>query len=95
MSKLHSKSAKIKVAETKSNNLPQMSDPTERESHIIVDYPSDTVRIYTNHITVINRLARAGYDFETEEYLNGEVYSRTYVFPMNMLAKFATSTIFK
>lgn len=95
MDKLHTKEAKEKAKKTREANLPQMSDPLERETHIIVNYPDDDIWIYTNHATVMNRMARAGYKYTSEEYLDGQVYSRRYEFPMKMLAKFATSTLFK
>lgn len=92
---LHSEEARLKAIETRKNNLPQISNPEERETHINIDYFEEKIKIYTNNATVINRMARNGYEFIKEDTLDGEVYSRTYEFPLNMLSKFATSTIFK
>ena len=92
---LHSEEARLKSIETRKNNLPQISNPGERETHINIDYFEEKIKIYTNNATVINRMARNGYEFTKEEYLDGEVYSRTYEFPLNMISKFATGTIFK
>lgn len=95
MNHLHTEEAREKARKTKEGSLPQMSDPMERETHIIVNYPEDNIWIYTNHATVMNRMDRVGYEYKSEEYLDGQVYSRRYEFPMKMLAKFATSTLFK
>lgn len=95
MKHLHTKEAIEKARKTKEGSLPQISDPKERETHIVVNYPEDYIWIYTNHATVMNRMARAGYEYKGEVYLDGQVYSRRYEFPMKMLAKFVTSTLFK
>lgn len=95
MDKLHTKDAKKKAKKTREANLPQMSDPLERETHIIVNYPDDDIWIYTNNATVMNRMARLGHEYRSEEYLDGQVYSRRYEFPMSMMAKFVRSGLFK
>ena len=95
MDKLHNENARAKGVETRKANLPQMSDPLERESTIVVDYAEKVLLVYTNHATVFNRLARKGYKHVQEELLDGEVYSRSYVIPFDDMPKIISSGIFK
>lgn len=90
-----SKEARKKRKETIENNLQQMSLLEERETHINVDYFEGKIKIYTNNITVINRMSRLGYSHAKEEYIDANVYSRYYEFPIELISKFVTGAIFK
>ena len=92
---IFSEESRKKAIETRKNNLPQISEPDERESHIWIDHFEKTIKIYSNNSTVLNRMARLGYTHEKEDLVDGEVLSRTYTFPISMISKFATATIFK
>lgn len=60
-------------------SVPQISLQEERETVIVLDYFTRTAKLYTNNSTVMNRLASKKVEFESEEYYQGKVYSRTYV----------------
>lgn len=95
MKHLHNEESVEKAIKTRKSNLPQMSDPLDRETQISLDYHNKVLKVYTDHITVINRLSRLGYEHIKEQTVGGEVYSRTYEFSFDEMSKFVTSTIFK
>ena len=44
----------------KDTRVSQISNIEDREAHLIFDYDSRTVRLYTNNATVMNRLDKQG-----------------------------------
>ena len=94
MVKMDSK-ARAKAVETRKQNLPQMSNPEERETVIVVDYAIGKIDIYTNNITVVNRMTRKGYEHKEEQYVGKEVYSRRYEVDFEDMSKVITSGLFK
>jgi len=94
MVKMDSK-ARAKAVETRKQNLPQMSNPEERETVIVVDYHTGKIDVYSNNITVINRMTRKGYEHIEEQLLDKEVYSRRYEIDFEDMSKVITSGLFK
>ena len=72
----------------------QLALAEERETQILVDYPTREVRIYTNVATVMNRLSRMKINWEHEQYLDGQVFSRCYRLPLKDIGKLAKKGIF-
>lgn len=73
----------------------QISDINEREVHLSMCYGDRTILLYTNHSTVMNRLGRLGYKPFKEETVGGEVYSRSYSFPMDEINQIMKVTLYK
>lgn len=84
-----------KRKETIKNSLKQISLFEETETHIVIDYQDKKLRLYTNRATVMNRLERAGYKHIKQDIVDGQVYSRNYVFETSEIGKFLRTSIFK
>lgn len=92
---IFSEEAKLKAKNTRASNIKQLAIPEECESHILVDYFSKTLKLYTTKATVMNRLARMGYQQTAQATYDGEIFSRSYEFPFSDLGKFVRLNIFK
>lgn len=95
LKKLHSEESRKKAKKTKANNIKQFSTPEETETHLVIDYYNKALRIYTTKSTVMNRLEKAGYDYTNEETVDGQIWSRSYVFDTSEIGKFLRATLFK
>jgi len=87
--------ARQKAKETKQKSLKQIADLQDTETDIIIDYEMKKLRIYTNRATVMNRLEKLGYKHATQETVDGEIYSRSYVFDTKEIGSFLRTGIFK
>jgi hypothetical protein len=87
--------ARQKAKETKQKGLKQIADLQDTETDIIIDYEMKKLRIYTNRATVMNRLEKLGYKHVTQETVDGEIYSRSYVFDTKEIGSFLRTGIFK
>lgn len=94
MGKVYTEEAKKKRLETLANNIRQKAILEDQETDIIIDYEMKRFTIYTNKATVMNRLERMGHKFVTEDTVNGDVYSRTYTFPLKEIGGFVRKNIF-
>ena len=95
MEHLQTPEAKAKALETIANNLPQISNQEERESHITMDHYTKEVVLYTNNIATINRLARKGLTHSHEVTLDGQVYSREYTVSFKDMSKLMQVGLYK
>ncbi len=95
LKKMHSKESRQKSKETRENSIKQFSIPEETETHLLIDYYDRKLRIYTTKATVMNRLERAGYDYTKEETVDGQIWSRSYVFDTSEISKFLRASLFK
>jgi azurin len=86
--------AKRKAKETKANNIRQKAIVEDQETDIVIDYEMKRFTIYTNKATVMSRLERMGHKFVTEDTVDGDVYSRTYTFPLKEIGGFVRKNIF-
>jgi azurin len=86
--------AKRKAKETKANNIRQKAIVEDQETDIVIDYEMKRFTIYTNKATVMSRLERMGHKFVTEDTVDGDVYSRTYTFPLKEIGGFLRKNIF-
>jgi hypothetical protein len=89
------KQALKKRKETLKNSLKQVALLEDTETQIVIDYEMKKLRIYTNRATVMNRLERLGYGPVKEEKVDGEVFSRSYVFETKDIGNFLRTSIFK
>jgi hypothetical protein len=94
MEHLYSDEAKKKRQETLANNLRQVAELEEQETDVVLDYREKKIMLYTNRATIMNRLERAGYKYEKQDTVDGEIYSRSYVFPLEDVGKFMRTGIF-
>lgn len=94
MERLHTEEARQKAADTKANNLNQVADLDDQETHVLIDYKAKTLKIYTNRATVMNRMLRAGYEPKSVDKVDGQVYAHSYEFPMSMVGKFMRTGLF-
>lgn len=84
-----------KAIKTKQQGIKQIAEIEDTETHVVIDYEKRQLIIYTNRATVMNRLQRAGYEPVIENKVDGEIYSRTYVFPTKDIGNFMRTGIFK
>lgn len=84
-----------KRKETLKNNLKQVALLEDTETHIAIDYQDKKLRLHTNRATVMNRLERAGYKPNKQDTVDGQVYSRSYVFDTSEIGNFLRTSIFK
>lgn len=84
-----------KAIKTKQQGIKQIAEIEDTETHVVIDYEKRQLIIYTNRATVMNRLQRAGYEHVSEDKVDGEIYSRTYVFPTKDIGNFMRTGIFK
>ena len=75
--------------------LKQVCDYESTETMINIDYCAKTLKIYTTKATVMNRMARMGYEYSKQEMDAGQVFSRTYEFGTKDIGKFLRTGIFK
>lgn len=94
LKRLHSEQARLKAKETKENNLKQVAEIDSQETHISLDYEMNKIRIYSNKATVMNRLDRMGYRHIKQDTIEGQIYSRSYEFPLSEAVKFLKVNIF-
>lgn len=80
---------------TLKNSLKQIALLEDTETDIVIDYVEKKLRIYTNRATVMNRLERLGYEHIKEDKVEGQVYSRSYVFDTSDIGNFLRTSIFK
>lgn len=90
----HSEEARLKAKETKENSLKQVADLQDQETHIVLDYEMKKIQIYTNKATVMNRLERMSHRHIKEDTVDGQIYSRSYQFPISDVVKFLKANIF-
>lgn len=95
LKKMHSNESRLKAKNTRINGVKQLANPEEQETLILIDYFDKTFTVYSNKATVLNRMARMGYEYEEEATYDGEFFSRTYRFPFSYLGKFVRLNIFK
>lgn len=95
LKKLHSKEARQKAKDTRENNIKQLSIPEETETHIVIDYYDRKLKLYTTKATVMNRLERAGYKYTKQDTVDGQIWSRSYVFDTSEIGNFLRTSIFK
>lgn len=84
-----------KAIKTKQQGIKQIAEIEDTETHVVIDYGKRQLIIYTNRATVMNRLQRAGYEPVSEDKVDREIYSRTYVFPTKDIGNFMRTGIFK
>jgi len=84
-----------KAIKTKQQGIKQIAEIEDTETSIVIDYEKKQLIIYTNRATVMNRLQRAGYKPVIEDKVDGEICSRTYVFPTKNIGNFMRTGIFK
>ena len=79
----------------KDTRVSQISNIEDREAHLIFDYDSRTVRLYTNNATVMNRLDKQGIKYYREDYFDGQVYGREYSLPFEKMNPLVSVTLYK
>jgi len=89
-----SEESRQKALETRKNNLKQVVPIEEQETIINLDYEEKTIYVYTSKASVINRLERGGYVHYAENYLDGEICSRSYKIPFKNGSKIVTGKYF-
>ena len=94
LKKLHSKESRQKAKETRMNNIRQFATPEEQETLIILDYYDNSFIVDSNKATVLNRMARKGYEYVDEDTYDGEICRRKYRLPFSDLGKFVRLDIF-
>lgn len=90
-----SEEVKQKAKQTRENNIKQLATLEEQETHLLIDYYSRKLKIYTSKATVMNRLERLGYPYAKQETIDGQIWSRSYEFGIEDIGKFLRTTIFK
>jgi hypothetical protein len=75
--------------------IAQISNIEEREAHLVFDYFTKTVKIYTNNAVVINRIAKKGVEYKDETTVNGKVYGRFYELAFKDMAKVISAGIYR
>jgi len=76
-------------------NLKQVAELVDTETHLNISYEEKKLRIYTNKATVMRRLERYGHKPIKEDTINGEIYSKTYIFDTKDIGNFLRTSIFK
>lgn len=84
-----------KARQTRLNNLPQVATPDDQETHINVDYTDQVVYVYTTMAKVMNRMARREIEYDEQEMVDGEVFSRSYLVSWKDFSKVASVGLFK
>ena len=84
-----------KRKETISNNIPQVSLPEERETHLNIDYFNNKIHIYSNNARVMNKMARKGLHFCKEYIYDGQICGRDYELPLSELKLVVNAGLFK
>ena len=94
LKKMHSNESRLKAKNTRINGIKQLAIPEEQETLILLDYFDKTFTVYSTRATVLNRMARMGFECEEEATYDGEIFSRTYRFQFSDLGKFVRLNIF-
>ena len=91
---IFSEEAKLKAKNTRENSVKQLAIPEEQETHLLLDYFSKTLKLYTTKATVMNRLARMECEYTEQATYDGEIFSRSYEVPFEEMGKFLKVGVF-
>lgn len=77
------------------DNLENVSNEDERETHINIVHSDKTIFVYTTNATVMNRMTRKEIPHKSDILVDGKVFGREYEIPWAKFGSVATAGLFK
>lgn len=75
--------------------IPQVTPAEDRETTITIEHSHNTIVIWSNNATILNRLGEEGFIHYAEQTKKGKVLARQFRLPISQLSKVLKVKLYK